>query len=106
MHWVILLCSIASQLLRKVCLTAFTPHVQCCWPVLEIVGDTKQFGNLHLLAGKLYDPETGLICGLRPTHLITLATPHLGCEAGDSPAQVSPFLTLNYLSDQSGIANS
>ena len=41
-----------------------------------------------LIAGQLYDPETGLICGLRPTHFITLATPHLGCEAGDSPAQV------------------
>ena len=40
-----------------------------------------------LFAGQLYDPETELICGLRPAHFITLATPHLGCDA-DGPAQV------------------
>ena len=40
----------------------------------------------RLLAGQLYDPETELICGLRPAHFITLATPHLGCDA-DGPAQ-------------------
>ncbi|CAL5220186.1 g2158 [Coccomyxa viridis] len=44
--------------------------------------------------GKMYDPKTGLICGLRPAHFITLATPHLGCAgAVDSPAQV-PLLQV------------
>eukprot|EP00891_Asterochloris_glomerata_P004532 jgi/Astpho2/4532/Aster-00121 len=41
--------------------------------------------------GKLYDEETGLVAGLRPTHFITMATPHLGCEAVQGPAQV-PFI--------------
>jgi len=33
-------------------------------------------------AGKLYDPGTGLVLGLKPVHFITLATPHLGCDGG------------------------
>ena len=39
-------------------------------------------------AGLLYDPTTELICGLRPAHFITLATPHLGCAEVDGPSQV------------------
>ncbi|BDA45665.1 probable lipid droplet phospholipase 1 at N-terminal half [Coccomyxa sp. Obi] len=42
--------------------------------------------------GKLYDPETELICGLRPTHFVTFATPHLGCDGDRSAAQV-PFIS-------------
>lgn len=40
-------CSKACQLLREVCLMAFTPSVQCCWPVLEFQGDKKHFCSLH-----------------------------------------------------------
>ena len=40
------------------------------------------------MTGKLYDPETELICGLRPTHFVTFATPHLGCDGDRSAAQV------------------
>lgn len=40
-------------------------------------------------AGHLFDERTGLIAGLQPAHFITMATPHLGCETGSSPAQVS-----------------
>lgn len=35
----------------------------------------------------LYDPRTGKIAGLEPSHFITLATPHLGCDA-DGVSQV------------------
>ena len=38
-------------------------------------------------AGKLYDPNTRLIAGLKPAHFLTLATPHMGCD-GEGPAQV------------------
>jgi hypothetical protein len=49
----------------------------------------------HSTTGKLYDAETQLICGLRPAHFITLATPHLGCDAKESPAQVTTSLVLH-----------
>ena len=29
----------------------------------------------------LYDPKTGRIAGLEPCHFITIATPHMGCDA-------------------------
>ena len=38
-------------------------------------------------AGKLYDPASRLIAGLKPAHFVTLATPHMGCD-GEGPAQV------------------
>jgi hypothetical protein len=40
--------------------------------------------------GALYDPASGSIAGLAPSHYISMATPHLGCECTDnnSPAQV------------------
>lgn len=44
-------------------------------------------------AGKLYDPSTGLICGLKPAHFVTLATPHMGCD-GAGPAQVT-YISLS-----------
>ena len=38
-------------------------------------------------AGRLYDPATGLVAGLRPRHYISIASPHLGCTAEMSEAQ-------------------
>ena len=31
--------------------------------------------------GKLYDPSTQTILGLKPAHFVTMATPHVGCTA-------------------------
>jgi triacylglycerol esterase/lipase EstA (alpha/beta hydrolase family) len=43
-------------------------------------------------AGKLLEPETGRVAGLKPMHFITIATPHLGCHAmGESQVQSSPL---------------
>ena len=39
------------------------------------------------LTGRMYDPHTGLVCGLQPVHFMSMATPHLGCD-GHGPAQV------------------
>jgi pimeloyl-ACP methyl ester carboxylesterase len=40
-------------------------------------------------AGELYDSENNSIASLKPSHFITMATPHLGCEPEiESPAQV------------------
>ncbi|GAB4821319.1 hypothetical protein N2152v2_008365 [Parachlorella kessleri] len=43
-------------------------------------------------AGRLYEPESGTMCGLRPCHYVSLATPHLGCDGELNPAQV-PLLS-------------
>lgn len=40
---------------------------------------------------ELFEPTTGLMAGLVPSHFITLATPHVGCSVDAGPAQV-PFL--------------
>lgn len=37
---------------------------------------------------QLYNPRASTIAGLTPTHFVTLATPHLGCDA-QGEAQVS-----------------
>ena len=55
----------------------------------------KTHGNVNeavcvFVAGKLYDPSTKLIAGLKPAHFLTLATPHMGCD-GQGPAQVTPL---------------
>ena len=39
-------------------------------------------------AGRLYQPDTGLIAGLKPMHFLTLASPHLGCDL-EGESQVS-----------------
>ena len=39
-------------------------------------------------AGRMYDPNTKLVCGLQPMHFVTMATPHMGCD-GYGPAQAS-----------------
>ena len=40
-------------------------------------------------AGRLYDPATGLIAGLRPRHYVSIASPHLGCTSEMTEAQAS-----------------
>jgi triacylglycerol esterase/lipase EstA (alpha/beta hydrolase family) len=40
--------------------------------------------------GVLYQPTSGTICGLQPCHFISMATPHMGCDAA-GPAQVRPM---------------
>lgn len=47
-------------------------------------------------AGKLYDPTTRLIAGLKPAHFLTLATPHMGCD-GEGPAQVQFYASLSHV---------
>jgi len=42
-------------------------------------------------AGLMFDADAGTMAGLAPGHFITMATPHLGCETGPSPAQVDPY---------------
>lgn len=37
--------------------------------------------------GALFNPTSSTICGLQPTHFVTMATPHCGCDA-DGVAQV------------------
>ena len=40
-------------------------------------------------AGELYNPQDQSIAGLKPTHYVSMATPHLGCEPrSTSPAQI------------------
>ncbi|KAF8063649.1 IPK2 [Scenedesmus sp. PABB004] len=40
--------------------------------------------------GALYNPGLGTVCGLAPAHFVSIASPHLGCDA-DGVAQV-PFV--------------
>jgi hypothetical protein len=44
--------------------------------------------------GALFNPEKGYVCGLRPCHFVTMATPHCGCDA-DGVAQVRVFGNLS-----------
>ena len=68
-------CSPSSQQTTRMdtapalCMAVFIPHSLCS-------------------VGKLYDPSSRLICGLKPAHFLTLATPHMGCD-GEGPAQVN-----------------
>lgn len=39
-------------------------------------------------AGRLFDPGSNTLAGLAPCHFVAMATPHLGCDAQYSPAQV------------------
>lgn len=43
---------------------------------------------LRYAVAQLYNPRASTIAGLTPTHFVTLATPHLGCDA-QGEAQVS-----------------
>eukprot|EP00892_Ulva_mutabilis_P005269 jgi/Ulvmu1/3113/UM015_0153.1 len=46
---------------------------------------------LRYAAGYLYDKKEQRIAGLTPVHFISMATPHLGCDATDGEHQV-PFV--------------
>jgi hypothetical protein len=37
--------------------------------------------------GTIFNPDKGYLCGLKPCHFVTMATPHCGCDA-DGVAQV------------------
>lgn len=45
--------------------------------------------------GELYDAETGTLAGLKPSHYVSLATPHCGCVAGPGEAQVPLFAWMD-----------
>ncbi|KAK9829760.1 hypothetical protein WJX72_007706 [[Myrmecia] bisecta] len=57
---------------------------------ISVIGHSMGGLVARYALGKLYNPDTGLLCGLQPCHFVTLATPHLGCD-GEGPAQV-PFI--------------
>jgi hypothetical protein len=40
--------------------------------------------------GALFNPEQGTVAGLQPVHYISMATPHMGCDAG-GVSQVGPY---------------
>lgn len=48
---------------------------------------------LRYAVGCLYNPSTGRVAGLRPAHFVSLATPHVGCDA-DGLAQVGRMQSL------------
>ncbi|KAK9842249.1 hypothetical protein WJX81_002631 [Elliptochloris bilobata] len=58
---------------------------------ISVIGHSMGGLISRYVIGLLYDPNTELICGLRPAHFITLATPHLGCAEVEGPSQV-PFM--------------
>ena len=58
---------------------------------LSVVGHSMGGLVARYAVGQLYDPDAGdagCIAGLRPTHFVALATPHLGCEDAPGEAQV------------------
>ncbi|GLC52657.1 hypothetical protein PLESTB_000654200 [Pleodorina starrii] len=57
---------------------------------ISVIGHSMGGLLLRYAIGVLYNPSTGRVAGLRPSHFITLATPHMGCDA-DGLAQV-PFI--------------
>lgn len=48
---------------------------------ITLIGHSMGGLILRHAAGQLYSPDTGLVAGLQPMHFITMATPHLGCDA-------------------------
>ncbi|GIL60273.1 hypothetical protein Vafri_14904 [Volvox africanus] len=57
---------------------------------ISVIGHSMGGLLLRYAIGVLYNPATGRIAGLQPSHFITLATPHMGCDA-EGLAQV-PFI--------------
>ncbi|KAG2423781.1 hypothetical protein HXX76_015057 [Chlamydomonas incerta] len=58
---------------------------------ISVVGHSLGGLLLRYAIGLLYSPASGRIAGLAPAHFLSLATPHCGCDGGDSVAQV-PFI--------------
>jgi triacylglycerol esterase/lipase EstA (alpha/beta hydrolase family) len=45
---------------------------------------------IRYAAGRLFDADTGRVAGLKPIHFITMASPHLGCDAvGEAQVRLS-----------------
>lgn len=58
---------------------------------ISLLGHSMGGLLVRYAAGHLYEPRTGLMAGLRPVHFISMATPHLGCDAfGESQARTQP----------------
>eukprot|EP00887_Chlorella_sp_A99_P005958 scaffold29.g5958.t1 len=51
------------------------------------MGGLMWVGSRYAL-GQLFDPASGTVAGLQPSHFVALASPHLGCDGVRSPAQV------------------
>ncbi|PNG98959.1 hypothetical protein TSOC_015273, partial [Tetrabaena socialis] len=48
---------------------------------ISVIGHSMGGLLARYAIGLLYSPATGRIAGLAPAHFITLATPHVGCDA-------------------------
>ena len=55
---------------------------------ISVVGHSMGGLVARHAVGRLYDPATRTVAGLRPCHFITMATPHLGCAGESGEAQV------------------
>ncbi|CAG9460761.1 unnamed protein product [Pedinophyceae sp. YPF-701] len=58
---------------------------------ISLIGHSMGGLIARYAAGKLYDPQTGLIAGLKPMHYVSMATPHLGV-AGEEGENSVPFI--------------
>ena len=57
---------------------------------ISVIGHSRGGRLAHYAVGALFSPRDGTGCGLAPRHFVTLATPHMGCDA-EGLAQV-PFI--------------
>eukprot|EP00967_Tisochrysis_lutea_P094646 scaffold137675_cov18-Tisochrysis_lutea.AAC.1 len=46
-----------------------------------LLNDCVAFPLAHSVLAVLFDPKTRRIAGLEPCHFISIATPHVGCDA-------------------------
>lgn len=60
---------------------------------ISVVGHSMGGLLLRYAIGVLYDPEDSSIAGLQPCHFVSMATPHMGCDA-EGLAQVRVSYTL------------
>ncbi|GLI60930.1 hypothetical protein VaNZ11_003164 [Volvox africanus] len=66
-------------------------HRQTHLAKLSVIGHSMGGMIARYALGILFNPVDGQVCGLKPIHFITLATPHLGLTVDDGPGQV-PFV--------------
>ncbi len=57
---------------------------------ISVIGHSMGGLLARYAVGALFSPRDGTVCGLAPRHFVTLATPHMGCDA-EGLAQV-PFI--------------
>ena len=64
---------------------------------ISLLGHSMGGLLVRYAAGHLYNPSTGLMAGLRPVHYISMATPHLGCDAsGESQVRKSSEAAITW----------